>query len=54
MYRVILYFGFGAAYAKEKGSDKALEFETLKQAEDYGRSKPFVFEAVKVKETVCR
>lgn len=52
MYRVILYFGFGACYASEGegSSKKILEFSTLKAAEDYGHSKRWTFEPVKVKQ----
>lgn len=51
MYKVILYFAFGAVYAteNEQPDGDIKYFDTLKEAEDYGHSKGVVFEAVEVK-----
>lgn len=51
MYKVILYFSFGAIVAtKNKEPDgEPLLFSNLKDAEQYGRSTGLVFEPVEVK-----
>lgn len=50
-YKVILYFSFGAVYASvdEVYGGEVLYFNSLEEAERYGRSKTVPFEAVEAK-----
>lgn len=52
MYKVILYFAFGAVYAteNEQPDGKIKYFNVEKEAERYARSKNVLFEVVKEKE----
>jgi len=51
-YKVLLYFSFAAFYATvdEQSGGEILYFNSLDEAERYGRSKSVPFEAVEVKE----
>lgn len=52
MYKVILWFSFGAMYAteEEEFGGKVKVFETLEEAESYGRHKTVPFETILIKE----
>lgn len=52
MYKLLLYFSFGTVVATEDATPDGnhLIFETLDEAEKYGRSTGVTFEAVGVKD----